>query len=67
MHNMFHENAEHGKILHRFGLLLGSRSQPVLNGWRYPQVNWKLLKHDLDSFKRIRLLLLLNHILGLIG
>ena len=32
MHNMSNENAEHGKFLHRFPSLLGSRSQLFLKG-----------------------------------
>ena len=32
MHNMFDENAKHGKFLRLFPSLLGSRSQLVLNG-----------------------------------
>ena len=37
MHNMFNENAKHGKFLHLFPSLLGSRTQLVLNGGRYPR------------------------------
>ena len=32
MHNMFDENAEHGKFLHLFPSLLGCSSQIILNG-----------------------------------
>ena len=35
MHNMFDENAKHGKFLHLFPSLLSSRSQLILNGGRY--------------------------------
>ena len=34
MHNMFDENAEHGKFLRLFPSLIGSRSKIVLNGGR---------------------------------
>ena len=38
MHNMFNENAEHGKFLPLFPSLLGSTSHLILNGGHYPQM-----------------------------